>query len=217
MKKSMFFAFACIILIACDTAIEEPVSDDMILLKSKSLSVENCENVRIQDVFHLGGPIFFDFSEMTDLFYALKDAGAFNVHPEYGNPIAGYDGYMIFGGGALPIETTIAGVTGWLGSIVTHEYAADENSAVFRHLFHFFDSEDGAFVTWDHAVQSPVNPKNYTARINNSLEVLAGNGVFTNAAGKLINNGMINFGVSIPEIHANVHGRICGDEIGKGH
>jgi hypothetical protein len=86
MKKSMFFVFACIILVACDTAIEEP--DDMFLLKSKSLSVEHCENVRIQDDFQLSNFVCFDFSEMTDLLNALKDAGAFDVHPEYGDPIA---------------------------------------------------------------------------------------------------------------------------------
>jgi hypothetical protein len=100
-----------------------------------------------------------------------------------------------------------------LGSIITHTYAANENSAVFYHLFHFFKSDDGAFVTWDHAVQSPM--KNNTARINNKLEVLAGTGIFKNASGKLINNGMIDFNTFT--LHANVHGRICGDGIGKGN
>ncbi|MFN2396864.1 MAG: hypothetical protein ABR597_14385 [Bacteroidales bacterium] len=218
MKKSLFFVFACIILIACDTTIEEPLSDDMILLKSKSLSVENCENVRFQGVFGFGG-LAFDFSEMTNLFEALKYAGAFNEHPKYGIPIAGFEGCIVYGGGALPITTTIAGVTGELGSIVTHMYYANEkeNSAVFYHLFHLFISDDGAFVTWDHAVQSPMHPKKYTARINNKLEVLAGTGIFENASGKLINNGIITFGANeLPlEIHANVHGRICGDGIGK--
>ncbi len=219
MKKSIFFVFACIILIACDTLIEEPVSDDTFLLKNKSSSVENCENVRIQGVFEFGGPVF-DFYGMTDLLEALKDAGAFDEHPKYGIPIAGFNGCMVYGGGALPIETTIAGVTGMLGSIVTHMYDANDNSAVFYHLFHFFKSNDGkdAFVTWDHAVQSPVNMKNYTAKINNKLELLAGNGIFENASGKLINNGMITFGADGPlKIHANVHGRICGDVIGKGY
>ncbi len=225
MKKSMFFVFACIILIACDTAIEEPVSDDMILLKSKSLSVENCENIRIQGVFQLSDDVCFDFSEMKDLFYALEDAGAFAVHPEYGFPLTSENEFKVTGFlGADTIKTKIAGVEGMLGSIVTHRYPANEkeNSAVFYHLFHLFISYNDtdvpdAFVTWDNAVQSPVNPKNFTARINNKLEVLAGTGIFENASGKLINNGMMDFGVTPPEIHANVHGRICGDGIGKEH
>ncbi|WP_372948392.1 hypothetical protein [Mariniphaga sp.] len=113
MKKSMFFVFASITLMACDTAIEEAVSDDMFLLKSKSLSVENCENVRFQDDFQLSGFFYFDFSEVTDLLDVLKDAGAFNVHPKYGDPMAWLEdefkvtGFM----GAMPNETTIAGVT----------------------------------------------------------------------------------------------------------
>ncbi len=228
MKKSMFFVFACIILFACDTAIEEPVSDDMNLLKSKSLSVENCENVRFQADFQLSDAVCFDFSEMKDLFYALEDAGAFDVHPEYEGPMVKFDSeneFKVTGFlGADTIETKIAGVEGMLGSIVTHRYPANEkeNSAVFYHLFHFFISDNDtdipdAFVTWDHAVQSPMNPKNYTARINNKLEMLAGTGIFANASGKLINNGMMDFGVTPPEIHANVHGRICGDGIGKEH
>ncbi|WP_372948391.1 hypothetical protein [Mariniphaga sp.] len=102
-----------------------------------------------------------------------------------------------------------------MGSFITHRSATNEkeNSAVFYHLFHFFKSDDGAFVTWDHAVQSPV--KNNIARINNKLEVLAGNGIFENATGKFINNGTIDFSTLI--LHADVHGRICGDGIGNGY
>jgi hypothetical protein len=214
MKKSMFFVFACIILMACDTAIQEPVSDDMFLLKSKRLSVESCENVRVQGVFELGGPIYFDFSGMPNLLNALIAAGAFDEHPEYGEQKAFLiSDCMVVGGGANQEKMTLAGVEGVIGSIITHEYAANENSAVFRHLFHFFKSDEGAFVTWDHAVQSPMNPKNYTARINNKLEVLAGTGIFENASGKLINNGMIDFNTFT--LHADVHGRICGDGLGQ--
>ncbi len=224
MKKSMFFVFACTILFACDTAIEEP--DDMLLLKSKSLSFEHCENVRVQGVFDIGGLLIdtegfnLNFSGMTCLLNALKDAGAFIDHPEYGYPMAWTNVSEVTGLlGAIPIEMTIAGVEGMLGSFVTHRYATNEleNSAVFYHLFHLFWSEDreNAFVTWDHAVQSPVNKKNNTARINNKLEVLAGTGVFKNATGTLINNGMINYNTF--KIHANVHGRICGEGIGKEH
>ncbi len=217
MKKSMFFVFASITLMACDTAIEEAVSDDMFLLKSKSLSVENCENVRFQDDFQLSGFFYFDFSEVTDLLDVLKDAGAFNVHPKYGDPMAWLEdefkvtGFM----GAMPNETTIAGVTGELGSFITHRYAINEkeNSVVFYHLFHFFKSEDGAFVTLDNAVQSPA--KNNVARINNKLEVLAGTGIFENATGKFINNGRLDFSTLI--LHADVHGRICGDGVGNGY
>ncbi|MFO7977592.1 MAG: hypothetical protein R6U64_02950 [Bacteroidales bacterium] len=218
MKKSIVWVFACMILFSCDSEIEEPkAANDMRLSETKSMPVQNCVNVHVQDVFYFGGPISFDFSGMTDLFDALKAAGAFDVHSVYGNPMAGFEGFTVFGGGAFPIGTTVAGVEGMLGSIVTHQYAANENAAVFIHLFHFFESDEGAFITWDHAVQSPLNPQNYTARINNKMEILAGTGVFANASGKLINNGMINYGAEPPEIHANVHGRICADGLGKEH
>lgn len=214
MKKSLFLVFACITLVACNTVIEEPVSDDMFLLKSKSLSVGNCENVSFQDDYQLSGFFYFDFTDVPDLLDVLKDAGAFNVHPRYGDPMAWVeDEFKVTGFlGAMPNQTTIAGVTGEIGSIVTHLYAANEkeNSAVFYHLFHLFVSDEGAFVTWDHAVQSPV--KNDIARINNKLEVLAGTGIFENVIGKFINNGTIDFSTFI--LHADVHGSICGDGIG---
>jgi hypothetical protein len=217
MKKSMFFVFACITFMACNTAIEEPLSDDMVLLKSKSLFAENCENVRFQDDFQLSGFFYFDFSEVPDLLDVLKDAGVFNAHPKYGDPMVWVeDEFKVTGFlGAMPNETTIAGVTGEMGSFVTHRYATNEkeNSAAFYHLFHYFKSDEGAFVTWDHAVQSPV--QNNIARINDKLEVLAGTGVFENATGKFINNGTIDFSTYI--LHADVHGRICGDGLGKGN
>jgi hypothetical protein len=217
MKKSISILFACIILFSCDTAIQEPVSDDMFMLKSKSISIENCENVHIQDDFQLSNMVCFDFSEMTDLLEALTDVGAFDPHSKYGDPMAWPDnefkvtGYM----GAIASPSTIAGTNGMLGSIITHMYDTNDNTAVFYHLFHLFVSKDGAFVTWDHAVQSPMHPKKYTARINNKLEVLAGTGIFKNATGKFINNGMIDFNTFT--LHANVHGRICGDGIGMGY
>lgn len=218
MKKIIFFVLAGISFFACDTAIQEPVPDNVLNLpETKSKSVQRCENIQIENVFELGGPIVLDFNGMTELLDALTDAGAFDEHSGYDGPLALIDGSEVTGYiGAFPEETTIAGVTGVMGAIITHTSAANENYAVFIRLFHFFISDDGedVFVTLDHAVQSSINPKKNTARINTDLEVLAGTGIFANASGKLSNNGMMIFGADESvELNAYVHGNICGDGI----
>ena len=123
--------------------------------------------------------------------------------------IAGVSGF-----GAIPINATIAGIQGLLGSVVTGLEASGSKAQGAQHLtlIHTFTSTSspaGSFTTTDRAVCAPAGKDALTCRVNDALTVVAGTGVFANAAGSLHNHGTINFGTM--SLSISLRGRVCGD------
>ncbi len=172
-------------------------------------SVGNCVNVTLEVEYTLGVHEF-DFGELPDLLWdALVDAGAFDDpgKPPFGDRQAVIIGNKVIGMGAEPEDAVIAGITGEFGSIITHVHEPGRGGTNRFLLFHLFVSDEGDnhFVTVDQAVGTP------SGRVNTQMDVIAGTGVFKNASGKLMNNGTFDFGEGW--LQANIHGRICGDEL----
>lgn len=116
--------------------------------------------------------------------------------------------------GAIPISATIAGVQGLLGSVVTGLETSGSRAQGAQHLtlIHTFTSTSspaGSFTTTDRAVCAPAGKDALTCRVNDALTVVAGTGVFANAAGSLHNHGTIN--LHTWTVSVSLRGRVCGD------
>ncbi len=111
--------------------------------------------------------------------------------------------------GALPFPTTIAGVNGMLGSVVTGLDPSGKLGQGAQHLtlVHFFVSEQGTFTTTDRAVCAPAGTDAGTCRVNDVLTVSSGTGVFAGAQGSLRNHGIIDFNTNA--LSVSLRGRIC--------
>lgn len=117
----------------------------------------------------------------------------------------------VFTLGAIPMDVTIAGAQGLLGSVVTglKTSGSREQGAQHLTLIHTFTSVAGNFTTTDRAVCAPAGKDAATCRVNDALTVVDGTGVFANAAGSLHNHGTINLGTM--SLAVSLRGRVCGD------
>lgn len=113
--------------------------------------------------------------------------------------------------GAIPMNVTIAGVNGMLGSAVTGLEVSGSKGQGAQHLtlVHNFVSAMGSFTTSDRAVCAPAGKDAGVCRVNDVLSVLSGTGVFANAGGQLRNHGTIN--LNTLSLSVSLRGRVCGD------
>lgn len=116
----------------------------------------------------------------------------------------------VFTLGALASPATIAGVSGMLSSVVTglNPSGAKDQGAQHLTLIHFFNSEQGTFMTSDRAVCAPAGAEAGICRVNDVLSVVSGTGVFANAEGSIRNHGVIN--LIDNTISISLRGRVCG-------
>ena len=112
--------------------------------------------------------------------------------------------------GALPTPTTLAGVAGLLGSVVTGLEASGARGQGAQHitLVHTFTSPAGTFTTRDRAVCAPAGRDANVCRVNDVLSVVSGTGVFAGAGGSLRNHGVIDLNAFTLTI--SLRGRLCG-------
>lgn len=91
--------------------------------------------------------------------------------------------------GALPTPTTIAGIPGLLGSVITSARPSGSKGQGAQHftLVHTFVSTDparpGMFTTEDRAVGVPAGKDPNTGIINDVMQIVEGTGVFANVEG----------------------------------
>lgn len=112
--------------------------------------------------------------------------------------------------GALPTPVTIAGVPGMLSSVVTGLTPSGAKAQGAQHLtlIHFFNSEQGTFMTTDRAVCAPSGSDASLCRVNDVLSVVSGTGVFADAEGSIRNHGIIDLANNT--ISISLRGRVCG-------
>lgn len=131
--------------------------------------------------------------------------------------VAGVAGLGIVDGalGALPSPMTIGGVPGLLSSVITFVRTTGSNGQGAQHvtLRHTFISTDparpGSFYTADRAILSPAGTDPNIGLINDVMDIVAGEGVFANADGFMMNHAILNLYTFTLEYSA--HGRICAD------
>ena len=117
--------------------------------------------------------------------------------------------------GALPFEVTIGDVRGLMFSFITgtNPSGSAGQGAAHYTLQHEFNSTDparpGSFVTADRAVCAVAGSDPFVCRVNDVLQVVRGDGVFTNAGGFLTNHGTIN--LHTMSLTVDLGGRVCGD------
>jgi len=154
---------------------------------------------------------------------AILQAGAPSVHAEGGCSNIRFQGLAnlgfielgpgIFVLGALPTPTTIAGVSGMLGSIITgvETSGADGQGAWHFTLVHTFVSTEpsrpGTFFTSDRAISAPAGTDPNTGIINDVMTIVSGTGVFADAEGFMMNHAILN--LNNFTLTTSVHGRIC--------
>lgn len=116
----------------------------------------------------------------------------------------------VFTLGALATPVTIAGIPGMLSSVVTGLTPSGAKAQGAQHLtlIHFFNSEQGTFMTTDRAVCAPSGPDASRCRVNDVLSVVSGTGVFANAEGSIRNHGIIDLANNT--ISISLRGRVCG-------
>jgi len=135
---------------------------------------------------------------------ALDGTGALGIIP------AGYEGAGALG--ALPAPTTFGGVDGTLHSYITSgttPVGANAQGTAHITLRHIFTSASGGFYTDDQAVCGPIPGEPGTCRLFDQMTIAGGTGVFAGAAGKLHNQGVLDFNTFTLEFHAD--GMVCGE------
>ena len=119
----------------------------------------------------------------------------------------------VFTLGALPTPTTIAGVAGLLGSVVTGLEASGSKGQGAQHitLVHTFTSPQGSFTTSDRAVCAPAGTDANVCRVNDVLTVVSGTGLFADAGGSFRNHGVID--LNTMSLTISIRGRLCGEGV----
>ena len=130
-----------------------------------------------------------------------------NVALEGVSPLGVFNGAL----GAAPTPVTIAGVSGSLGSVVTSLTTSGQSNQGAQHitLRHDFVSAAGSFSTEDKAVCAPAGSDPNVCRVNDVMQIVSGTGVFANATGQLVNNGVIDLNAFT--LSYSTRGRVCGD------
>ena len=130
-----------------------------------------------------------------------------NVSIEGTAPLGVFDGAL----GAVPTPVTIAGISGMLGSVITSTSTSGSADQGAQHvtLRHEFTSPAGTFTTDDRAVCAPAGQDPRVCRVNDVMQIVAGTGVFVNAAGQLVNHGTIDLNTFT--LSYSARGRVCGD------
>ena len=113
--------------------------------------------------------------------------------------------------GGLPSPLTIAGISGTLQSVITSATPSGSQGQGALHvtLTHVFESPEGTFTTDDRAVCAPAGQDPNVCRVNDTMRIVSGTGVFENASGQLQNHGIINLNTFT--LTYSLRGRVCGD------
>jgi hypothetical protein len=122
---------------------------------------------------------------------------------------AGYEGAGSFGG--MPGPAFFAGQLGELHSYVTSPLMAVRSNyqgPTHITLVHVFTAPAGTFHTSDTAVCGPLTAQG-TCRLSDQMTIVDGTGVFTGAAGKLHNRGVLDF--NNLTLTFALKGTICGE------
>jgi hypothetical protein len=114
------------------------------------------------------------------------------------------------GFGAVWTPVTLGEWSGQMASVVIDQDQSGQHGATHLTLEHAFQLPDGDyFLTEDRAVCAPAGIDLATCRVNDTLTITSGTGVFTNANGSLHNHGDINFAHNTLDFV--IRGRVCGD------
>jgi hypothetical protein len=132
--------------------------------------------------------------------------------------------------GAPPAPITLAGIEGWIASVVQEQRNPGRSPTTHLRLNHVFvteppamvgdlpaislDNADSWFLTEDRAVCAAGSGPT-SCRINDRMVVVDGAGIFANAAGFLQNHGTLSFVPEPGRLVSRLHGRICGDGLGS--
>jgi len=122
---------------------------------------------------------------------------------------AGFEGAGGLGG--MPGPFAVGSITGTLHSYVTSPLAgvgANAQGTTHITLRHVFTSTAGSFYTDDKAVCAPDPNGIATCRLMDQMTVAGGTGAFNDAAGKLHNQGFLDFATFTLSFH--LKGQICG-------
>lgn len=117
--------------------------------------------------------------------------------------------------GALPTPVTVAGVPGLMSSFITGVRSSGANGQGAQHytLVHTFVSTDpeqpGSFSTEDRAAAAPAGKDPNVSIINDALTIVAGEGIFENATGFLMNHAIVD--LTEFTLTFSTHGRICAE------
>jgi hypothetical protein len=123
-----------------------------------------------------------------------------------------------WGLGAMWQDATIGDVTGQMASVIlgVRYTGAHGQGAQHYQLIHRFDADDGEswFRSVDRAVCAPAGPDPLVCRVNTSMNIESGEGLFANASGHMHNHGRLvitGFDPPAGYLQADIRGRICAD------